>query len=237
MPRPDPSDIGSRDAVVQRRRRKARGSLSREAILDAARDLVEADGLRALSMPILAARLESGVTSIYWYFKSKNELVDALAHQVFRDLHQQLPPVGPGSWEQEVFDYFVAFRDLLRKQAAYREIVAYAAASTVQSALTGAAVRRLESGLDLLAKGGLTREQSVDVFGVCLNYTRGFVVLEETHTSIDDAGDDRRGGHGAHQDVVFRLNRLDNEQFRLGLWLMVTGVRGVAAGDVPDCAQ
>src|ERR1700712_3730618 len=140
MSRPDRAGAGLPGEAAPRRQRKARGSLSREAILDAALDLVEADGLRALSMPILAARLESGVTSIYWYFKSKNELVDALAHQIFHDLHQQLPPVGRGSWEQEGFDYFVAFRALLRQQAAYREIVAYAAASTVQSALTGTAV-------------------------------------------------------------------------------------------------
>src|ERR1700760_2457020 len=44
--------------AVTPRRRRPRGSLSREEILDAAREIVEREGLRQLSMPTLATHLK-----------------------------------------------------------------------------------------------------------------------------------------------------------------------------------
>jgi AcrR family transcriptional regulator len=208
------------------RRRRARGSLSRIEILDAARKIVEQEGLRELSMPTLALQLGSGVTSIYWYFHSKDELLDELAQHIFHDLHQHLPPVGTGSWEVELVAYFAAFRDLLRQQTAYREIVAYASGSIVRSALTSSAARRLDDGLALLENAGLRRDEALDVFGVCLNYTRGFVVLEEAETSRRQVTLERRDtSSGVAEDrEIARLNRLDDDQFVLGLELLVKGI-------------
>ena len=59
------------------RPRRARGSLSREEILAAAYELVEHDGLDALSMPALGRAVGAGVTSIYWYFRNKDDLLVA----------------------------------------------------------------------------------------------------------------------------------------------------------------
>jgi AcrR family transcriptional regulator len=90
--------------------RRARGSMSAAEILDTAKRLIERDGIRRLSMPLLAKELGSGVTSIYWYFRSKDDLLEALTAEVLRDMHRQLPPVGDGPWEDELLAYFVAFR-------------------------------------------------------------------------------------------------------------------------------
>src|SRR5512138_843416 len=93
-----------------RRRRKPsrrmRGSLSREEILAGARAVIEQRGLGELSMPGLARQLRSGVTSIYWYFRSKDELLVALAEQVTKDLYESLPPVSDGPWDRELESYF-----------------------------------------------------------------------------------------------------------------------------------
>jgi AcrR family transcriptional regulator len=204
------------------RRRRARGSLSREEILDAAQEIVEREGLRQLSMPTLATHLKSGVTSIYWYFRNKDALVDALAQRVLSDVHQQLPPIGDGPWDAELITYFEAFHGLLQALPAYREVVAYGSGFIVQSALTRTAQRRLEGGLDLLVRAGLSREQAVVYFGACLNYTRGFVVLQQGMHH-------RREEPTEEPDAIADLNHVDDERFRLGLRLLVGGIRAELA--------
>lgn len=50
----------------------------RQAFVDAARGIVDVDGTHALTMQRVAAELACGVGSIYRYFASKDELVDAV---------------------------------------------------------------------------------------------------------------------------------------------------------------
>lgn len=201
------------------RRRRPRGSLSRAEILEAAREIVERDGLRQLSMPVLATHLKSGVTSIYWYFRNKDALVDALAQQVLSDVHQQLPPIGDGAWDIELIGYFEAFHELLQALPAYREVVAYGSGFIVQSALTPAATRRLEAGLDLLVRAGFTHDEAIRYFGACLNFTRGFVVLQQGMQQR------REEPTPEEADPIADLNHVDDERFRLGLRLLVQGIR------------
>jgi len=207
------------EAAPTTRRRRARGSLSREEILAAAREIVERDGLRQLSLPTLAKQLHSGVTSIYWYFDSKDALVDALAHVVLQDVHQQLPAPGDGRWDAELVDYFVAFHDLLETLPAYREIVAFAPGSIAHSTLTRGAQRRLEAGLSLLRSAGLSEADAAAGFGACLNFTRGFVALEHGAALPTRDGSDLAG-----------LNEIGEEQYRHGLTLIVAGIKAQAEG-------
>lgn len=209
--------------VAAPRPRRIRGSLSRDEILDAAQQIMERDGLRQLSMPKLAAHLKSGVTSIYVYFRSKDALVDALAQRVLSNVHQQLPPIGDGPWDVELVSYFEAFHDLLQALPAYREVVAYGSGFIVQSTLTPFAQRRLEAGLGLLKRAGLSDDQAGMYFGACLNYTRGFVMLQQgMHQRRDQPLDE--------DDPIADLNDVDNERFRLGLRLLVGGIRAELAG-------
>jgi AcrR family transcriptional regulator len=201
------------------RRRRARGSLSRDEILTAAREIVERDGLRQLSLPTLAKHLGSGVTSIYWYFDSKDELVDALAHAVLQDVHQQLPPPGDGAWDAELVDYFIAFHDLLETLPAYREIVAFAPGSIAHSTLTRGAQRRLEAGLGMLRSAGLSEADAAAGFAACLNFTRGFVALEHGV----------RLPRGGRTDLD-GVNEISDEQYQHGLRLIVAGIRAQAEG-------
>jgi AcrR family transcriptional regulator len=56
--------------------------LSRERVLDAAMEIVEGDGVAALSMRTLAARLGVAVTAIYWHVGNKEELLAALLERI-----------------------------------------------------------------------------------------------------------------------------------------------------------
>jgi AcrR family transcriptional regulator len=215
-------------AATEPRRRRARGSLSPDQILEAAQELVERDGLRALSMPILAEHLKSGVTSLYWYFRSKDALVEALAERVMADVHQRLPPVGDGPWDEELIAYFDAFHDVLRAWPAYREVVAYGSGFIAPAAMTRTAQRRLGEGLALLRRAGLDEAAATEVFGACLSWTRGFVVLQQ--------GSQDRTEPAEHSELA-ALNRIDDDRFRLGLRLLVAGIRvELEAGTLPALA-
>lgn len=57
--------------------------LTREQIVAAAVDLLDAEGLEALSMRKLGARLNAGATSLYWYVANKDELLELALDEVW----------------------------------------------------------------------------------------------------------------------------------------------------------
>jgi AcrR family transcriptional regulator len=60
--------------MAQQRRRRERGSISVDEILNGAFAVAADVSIDNLSMPLLARNLDVGVTSIYWYFRKKDEL-------------------------------------------------------------------------------------------------------------------------------------------------------------------
>lgn len=60
--------------------------LTRDQIVAAAVDLLDAEGMDGLSMRRLGARLGSGATSLYWHVPSKDELASAAMDHVLTEL-------------------------------------------------------------------------------------------------------------------------------------------------------
>jgi AcrR family transcriptional regulator len=81
------------DPVKTPRKRRPRGSLTREQVVEAALTLADEEGLEALTMPMLARRLNCGVMTTYGYVNGKEDLLDAIAQRGLRDLH--LPTRSP----------------------------------------------------------------------------------------------------------------------------------------------
>lgn len=80
--------------------RGPRQALTVERIVTAAAELADADGLEALSMRRLAARLGVGVASLYTYVPGKDELLALmLDHAIAQDV---LPHTLPGTWRDKV---------------------------------------------------------------------------------------------------------------------------------------
>lgn len=66
-----------RSAAAKRPRRE-RGSLNAADIIEGAFELAEQVSIDGLSMPLLGKHLDVGVTSIYWYFRKKDDLLNAM---------------------------------------------------------------------------------------------------------------------------------------------------------------
>jgi AcrR family transcriptional regulator len=86
------------DSVWMRppRARVGQPTLSREQIVRAAIELLDADGPAGLSMRRLGTKLGSGATSLYWHVAHKEELLELAVDQVLGEVY--VPEPGDTSW-------------------------------------------------------------------------------------------------------------------------------------------
>jgi AcrR family transcriptional regulator len=75
-----------------------RDTLSRDKIIRAAIEVLDADGIEGLSMRHLGSMLGSAATAVYWHVKSKEELVKLAADQVWGEI--PLPDPAETGWRQ-----------------------------------------------------------------------------------------------------------------------------------------
>ncbi|WP_027342988.1 TetR/AcrR family transcriptional regulator [Hamadaea tsunoensis] len=73
-----------------------RDTLSRDQILRAAVELLDAEGLEGLNMRALGQRLGSAATAVYWHVGSKDNLVALAGDLAWNEI--DLPEVTPGTW-------------------------------------------------------------------------------------------------------------------------------------------
>ena len=71
-----------------------RDTLTRDQIVTAAIDLLDAEGLEGLNMRALGQRLGSAATAVYWHVGSKDNLIALAGDQVWSEI--ALPDLGGG---------------------------------------------------------------------------------------------------------------------------------------------
>lgn len=76
-------------------RQKNKETFRRE-ILDAARELFSRDGYENFSMRKLAKRIEHSPTTIYLYFRDKDEILFCLCEELFEELYGELAALRHG---------------------------------------------------------------------------------------------------------------------------------------------
>src|SRR5215470_1661045 len=81
-------------------REEAGEPLTRARIVKAALDLIDEEGLDALSMRRLGSRLGAGATTLYWYVSSKDQLLDLAVDEIFGEL--SLDPLEGDGWRSQV---------------------------------------------------------------------------------------------------------------------------------------
>ncbi|GAA1412029.1 TetR/AcrR family transcriptional regulator [Kitasatospora putterlickiae] len=94
---------------ARRRREPEQPALSREAIVREAIAMLDADGVEALSMRKLGARLNAGATSLYRHVATKDELIELAVDEVFGEI--PVPDPGASDWRADVTSTCEAFRD------------------------------------------------------------------------------------------------------------------------------
>jgi AcrR family transcriptional regulator len=76
--------------------RMPRDTLTREQIVEAAIELLDAEGLEGMNMRALGKRLGSAATAVYWHVGSKDNLITLAGDQTWNEI--ALPEVIPADW-------------------------------------------------------------------------------------------------------------------------------------------
>jgi len=106
-------------AAEERRAAEPPSSPTRAQIVRAAVEILDAEGLDALSMRRLGAKLGMGATSLYWYVANKTELLDLAIDEIYREV--EVPEEGHWQLAASVFAYSMR-QTLLRHPWAARLI-------------------------------------------------------------------------------------------------------------------
>ncbi|EUA23030.1 bacterial regulatory s, tetR family protein [Mycobacterium xenopi 4042] len=104
----------AKQAVAEKRQRRERGSISVDEILNGAFEVAEQVSIDNLSMPLLAKHLDVGVTSIYWYFRKKEDLLDAMTDRALGQYDFATPFVEGRNWRESLHDHAHKMRQTFR---------------------------------------------------------------------------------------------------------------------------
>jgi AcrR family transcriptional regulator len=159
------------------RQRRARGSITPEEVINGALDLCREDTVDGLSMPRLAQHLGVGVTSIYWYFKSKAELLDALTEEAFRRFYAQMPPLEGRKWDDVLRSFFINFRRILRDDDVLCDLAIIRGGHYTDKTVL-LTWSRIEEILEILVAAGFSTESATYAYFTLSVYTRGSLFVE-----------------------------------------------------------
>jgi AcrR family transcriptional regulator len=132
----------------------------------------------------LASDLGVGTMTLYHYFPSKGELLDAVVDAGFADL---VPAPPEGGWRDQVVGLCKAARAVLSRHPGLAEIRAR------QPILRQDALRSGEAALRILEDAGFEKEEAVKAYRLLFTYTLGFALIspaaaeEEARAAARDA--------------------------------------------------
>ncbi|MEV0340619.1 TetR/AcrR family transcriptional regulator [Nocardia sp. NPDC050713] len=86
--------------------------MDRAQIVAAALEILDSEGLDALSMRKIGAKLNAGATSLYWYVANKDELLELVLDEFWGMLHA--PESEQASWREVLTTFAYSLRGSMR---------------------------------------------------------------------------------------------------------------------------
>lgn len=215
---------------------RRRGQLTRDRILAAALELVDRDGLDALTMRRLAEKLAVDPMSIYNHVPSKEALLDGLAETLWAELEL---PVKEAAWRETMTALARALRRLAQEHPqAYGLVLG-------RGVLPAPALHALDRSLSALESAGLERERAAEMIRTLIAYAAGYAMLELScpppagETELEQLVTLTRALPPAAParlvDVARLMAQCDMDyQFDLGLELILAGLKARLASDIAE---
>ena len=169
------------------RSRSETPSLTLETVVLAAVDVIDADGVGALTMRRLAARLGCSPMAVYRHVATKQDLIRAISEHYLADI--ELPDTDGMPWDEAIVAVVSVLHHAVLERAALVEIVA------IQHVDAVAIFRAEEAILRGLLSAGLSDRDAVRGLSVITSYTVG---------ATQRRAEQRAGSPGE----VYRLQRL-----------------------------
>ena len=216
------------------RPRRARGSINPADIVAGAFEFCRETPVEDLTMPQLAAFLNVGVTSIYWYFKSKRELLDAMTEEAVASFYESMPPLRGDSWEEMLREFFVSFYALLAGDELRCDLIVRRIGNHPDEEAVGCWARA-EELLAALADAGFPPSLARHAFFTLSIYTQGYLLVERTGRTAGPISSPGKGAEpGAPTDPAAGANA--REGFEFGITNIIRGLRVLVPGEAEESA-
>ncbi|MGO4350893.1 TetR/AcrR family transcriptional regulator C-terminal domain-containing protein [Rhizobium sp. RAF36] len=146
--------------------------IDRQRIVDEALLLLNEAGLDALSTRALAERLGIRQPALYWHFKGKRALIDAMNAEILRRGHTHAAPKPGDVWSAYLLANCRSFRNAL---LAYRDGGRVHAGTEADPQ----DLAKVETQIGLLVDAGMTPETAMELLVALGRYTLGCVIEEQ----------------------------------------------------------
>lgn len=161
-------------------------AIERDKILDAALTLLDEVGLDAMTTRRLAERLGVQQPALYWHFRSKSLLLDALNEEMLRRFHTHRVPQAGEPWDAFMLANARSFRRAMLSVRDGARINAGTRPSTSQFA-------DAEKQLQLYVDAGFSADEAFAISIAVARYVVGFVLEEQDERERDMSEPDWSG--------------------------------------------
>jgi AcrR family transcriptional regulator len=217
--------------------------LSKAAVADRGLALADAEGLDGLTIRRLAADLGVTPMALYWHFRSKEELLDGLADQIWAEIDTDVDTSA--GWVDQLRALLSSLVQVLRRHPSAAELLIAGEKRNSEAALQAS-----EAALAVLHRGGFTAEQASAITRNALWTALALAMSEPGYGP---------GMTEAERNEKMRLSRIRlamlppekyprlieaavpmtdcqnlDEHYRFGVELFIAGVRAIAPGRTPD---
>jgi AcrR family transcriptional regulator len=224
------------------RRRRQRGSINSEEIISGAFEVARRESLEQLSMPALAEHLGVGVTSIYWYFRKKDDLLNAMTEVAVDAYIQEMPPLKDGlPWQEFLYKRFHDSREAHLNDPILSDLLLIRTAT-----YTRYATRRVfeleEDMIGRLVEAGFTTENAFMAYNAASIYVRGMIIHDRILRLSDTPTlDDRQRRIADWSSMPLLESQIDrhslagttDEDFEFGMARLISGFEALLSEQEP----
>lgn len=169
--------------------RRPRGSISAEEIIAGAFEVANRTSLSQLSMASLAKHLDVGVASMYWYFRKKEDLLDAMTELASEEYHAATPSVRADNWQDALRKHFRKMHQTFQNQPVVVELFLLRARTGQLSPVSiRATANKLDVVITEMVDAGFTPPDALEVYLSLLAHVCGAAMLEHHGVFSGDGG-------------------------------------------------
>ncbi|QAY67553.1 TetR/AcrR family transcriptional regulator [Paenibacillus protaetiae] len=175
--------------------KKQQPQISEDKILEVSWELLGEDGIEKFSMRRLADRLGIQAPSLYWYFKSKQNLYQRLANDVSKKILEEFH--SDGDWKEQLEELAVTVRRVLQRYPCSTQLMMMTLPHEPDI------IRFTNRMLLCVESTPLEQAQKMQVVTTLLNYVFYFVLDDYQHErNVSAILEDKREAPG---DEMIRL--------------------------------
>lgn len=178
----DPAGAAAPAAGAATRAQAGRGGLTREHVLAAALEIVDAEGVDALSMRRLGRVVSREAMTLYHYAPTKAALLDGITELLFSQL--TVDPTAT-DWETELHRVAGAFRLLALRHPNVAPLLVTRPLTTPLGLRPPGVLRPVEDLLTLLTRAGFAAADAVNTYRLLFSFLNGHI-LDELQKLIDN---------------------------------------------------